>query len=38
MPEGFEKLGAYCLRYNEQTQAYVYLLTQRYPSLSSETP
>ncbi len=38
MPEGFENLGAYCLRYNEQASAYLYLLTPRYPSLSSPTP
>lgn len=36
MPEGFENLAAYCLRYSEQTQGYVFLLTERYPSLSSE--
>ena len=35
MPEGFESLGAYCLRYYQQTGAYVFLLTSRYPSLSS---
>jgi hypothetical protein len=37
MPEGFENLGAYCLRYYEQMYAYLYLLTSRYPSLSSPT-
>lgn len=36
MPEGMRNLGAYCLRYQAQTYAYVSLLTQRYPSLSSE--
>jgi hypothetical protein len=38
IPEGFENLGAYCLRYYQQTCAYLYLLTPRYPSLSSPTP
>ena len=37
MPEGFENLGVYCLRYYQQTCGYLYLLTQRYPSLSSPT-
>lgn len=37
MPEGFENLGVYCLRYNQQSSAYLYLLTPRYPSLSSPT-
>ena len=36
MPEGMRNLGAYCLRYQAQTYAYSYLLTQRYPSLSSD--
>ena len=35
MPEGFENLGAYCLSYYQQTCGYLYLLTPRYPSLSS---
>ena len=26
---------AFCLRYDMQTQAYVFLLTDRYPALSS---
>jgi Domain of unknown function (DUF4389) len=34
MPKGMRDLGAYCLRYQEQTYAYMYLLTARYPSLS----
>jgi hypothetical protein len=38
MPEGFENLGVYCLRYYQQACGYLYLLTQRYPSLSSPTP
>lgn len=35
VPVGFQQLGAYCLRYQAQTLAYVFLLTDRYPSLSS---
>ena len=31
MPEGLRSLGAYCLRYTAQTNAYVYLLTDGYP-------
>jgi 2-(1,2-epoxy-1,2-dihydrophenyl)acetyl-CoA isomerase len=34
VPVGFQNLGAYCLRYYAQTLAYVFLLTDRYPSLS----
>jgi hypothetical protein len=37
MPDGFENLGAYCLRYYQQALGYLYLLTRRYPSLSSPT-
>ena len=33
MPEGLEGLGTYCLRWETQTWAYVWLLTGRYPSL-----
>ena len=35
VPQGFQNLGAYCLRYQVQTYAYVLLLTDRYPSLAS---
>ena len=35
VPAGFQGLGAYCLRYQAQTLAYLFLLTDRYPSLSS---
>jgi hypothetical protein len=35
MPEGMRNLGAYCLRYQQQTMAYYMLLTPRYPSLSA---
>ena len=35
MPKGMRDLGAYCLRFNTQTYAYVCLLTARYPSLAS---
>jgi len=38
MPEGMHNLGAYCLRYQQQTYAYVGLLTPRYPSLSGSSP
>jgi hypothetical protein len=31
MPEGMRNLGAACLRYSEQTTAYLLLLTSRYP-------
>ena len=34
MPEGLENLGVYCLRWETQTWAYLFLLTGRYPSLS----
>jgi hypothetical protein len=34
LPEGMQELGAYCLRYQTQTLAYVLLLTSAYPSLS----
>ena len=30
-PVGLQRLGAYALRYTAQTDAYVYLLTARYP-------
>jgi hypothetical protein len=32
--DGIRSLGAYCLRYEQQTYGYVLLATQRYPSLS----
>ena len=35
VPSGFQGLGAYCLRYQAQTFAYVLLLTDRYPTLAS---
>jgi len=31
MPEGLRNLGAYALRYGGQTNAYLFLLTERYP-------
>ena len=34
MPQGLENLGTYCLRWETQTWAYLFLLTDRYPSLS----
>ena len=33
MPRGLRDLGAYCLRYQVQTYAYLFLLTPRYPRL-----
>jgi len=38
VPDGFQKLGVYCLRYHAQTAAYLLLLTDRYPSLASGYP
>jgi hypothetical protein len=35
MPEGLRNLGAFCLRYQQQTYAYMFLVTPRYPSLST---
>lgn len=37
LPEGMEELGAYCLRYQTQTIAYVLLLTPAYPSLAGSS-
>jgi hypothetical protein len=38
MPKGMRDLGAYCLRYQQQTNCYMVLLTERYPSLAGPTP
>lgn len=35
MPKGMRDLLTYCLRYQAQTFAYLFLLTSRYPSLAS---
>jgi len=35
MPNGMDKLGLYCLRYQLQTTAYLAILTDRYPSLTA---
>jgi hypothetical protein len=35
MPKGMRDLIAYCIRYQAQTYAYLFLLTGRYPSLAS---
>jgi 2-(1,2-epoxy-1,2-dihydrophenyl)acetyl-CoA isomerase len=35
VPAGFQGLGAYCVRYQAQTYAYLLLLTDRYPTLAS---
>jgi len=34
VPTGMQQLGAYCLRYQAQTLAYLLLLTDRYPTLA----
>lgn len=34
MPEGLRNLGALCIRYNAQTYAYTFLVTDRYPYAS----
>ncbi len=34
MPEGMQNLSAWLLRYEVQTMAYIFVLTDRYPSLS----
>jgi 2-(1,2-epoxy-1,2-dihydrophenyl)acetyl-CoA isomerase len=36
MPAGFQNLIAYWLRYQAQTMAYVFLLTDRYPTLAAK--
>lgn len=36
VPSGFQQLGAYCVRYQAQTLAYLLLLTDHYPSLASD--
>jgi len=33
MPRGMRDLVGYCVRYQAQTYAYLFLLTPRYPSL-----
>ena len=38
MPKGMRDLGVYCLRYQEQTNCYMLLVTEKYPSLSGPTP
>jgi 2-(1,2-epoxy-1,2-dihydrophenyl)acetyl-CoA isomerase len=37
-PRGFRDLGAYALRFQAQTFAYLLLLTDRYPALAATTP
>jgi 2-(1,2-epoxy-1,2-dihydrophenyl)acetyl-CoA isomerase len=34
-PKGFRDLSAYCLRYQAQTYGYLFLLTDRYPTLAN---
>lgn len=36
VPVGFQRLGAYCLRFEVQTLAYVLLVTDRYPTLAGD--
>jgi hypothetical protein len=36
-PRGFRDLSAYCLRFQAQTWGYLFLLTDRYPSLASSS-
>jgi hypothetical protein len=36
MPHGLQRLGAYCVRYEAQTNAYLFLLTDRYPYTGPE--
>jgi 2-(1,2-epoxy-1,2-dihydrophenyl)acetyl-CoA isomerase len=36
MPTGFQRLGAYCLRFQVQTLGYLLLVTDRYPTLANE--
>jgi uncharacterized protein DUF4389 len=38
MPQGMRDLSAYCVRFQAQTYAYLAILTDRYPSLSSGPP
>jgi hypothetical protein len=37
IPRGMRDLMAYCLRYQAQTYAYLFLLTSRYPSLAGRS-
>jgi 2-(1,2-epoxy-1,2-dihydrophenyl)acetyl-CoA isomerase len=36
VPTGVQRLGIYCLRFQLQTLGYLFLLTDRYPTLASE--
>ncbi|MBI2684278.1 MAG: DUF4389 domain-containing protein [Actinobacteria bacterium] len=38
VPEGVRNLGAWCLRFQEQTYAYALLLTDQYPSFGGVQP
>jgi hypothetical protein len=38
MPRGFRDLGAYCLRFQAQTWAYLLLVTSAYPALAQTPP
>jgi len=37
MPKGMRDLSAYCLRYETQTNAYLMILTSRYPSFAGNS-
>lgn len=37
-PKGMRDLAAYCLRYQMQTNAYLMIVTDRYPSLAGQPP
>jgi 2-(1,2-epoxy-1,2-dihydrophenyl)acetyl-CoA isomerase len=36
VPAGVQRLGIYCIRFQVQTVAYLFLLTDRYPTLASD--
>ena len=38
VPRGLRDFGAYMLRFQMQTSAYLFLLTDRYPALSTPEP
>ncbi len=38
VPTGFQNLLAYWLRYQAQTMAYVFMLTDQYPTLAAKPP
>ena len=38
VPEGLRNLGIFCLRFQQQNYAYLFVITDRYPSFAYETP